>query len=52
MDYNKMMKIAKSWGLEDEVNYSYGVCLMAIGSDTPAAREQAANEALDEWDLN
>lgn len=46
-----MMDIAKSWGLEDEVNYSYGVCLMAIGSDTPDAQEQAAIDALREWDI-
>lgn len=49
MDYNKMMKIAKANGLEHEVDYSYGVCLMAIGSDTPEAKEQAAQEALNEW---
>jgi len=52
MDYNKMIEIAKSWGLEDEVNYSYGVCLMAIGSDTPEAKERAAKEALREWDID
>ena len=52
MDYKQMMEIAKANGLEHEVDYSYGICLMAIGTDTPAAREQAANEALDEWDLN
>lgn len=52
MDYKQMMEIAKANGLEHEVDYSYGICLMAIGTDTPAAREQAADEALDEWDLN
>lgn len=52
MDYNKMMEIAKANGLEQEVNYSYGVCLMAIGSDTPDAQEQAAKEALREWDID
>lgn len=52
MTYNQMINIAKANGLEHEVDYSYGICLMAIGTDTPAAREQAANEALDEWDLN
>jgi hypothetical protein len=52
MDYNEMMNIAKSWGLEDEVNYSYGVCLMAKSSDTPEAREEAAHEALREWDID
>lgn len=52
MDYNEMMNIAKSWGLEDEVNYSYGVCLMAKSSDTPEAREEAAKEALREWDID
>lgn len=46
-----MMNIAKANGLEQEVNYSYGVCLMAIGSDTPEAREEAAREALREWDI-
>lgn len=44
-----MMEIAKSYGLEQEVNYSYGVCLMAKSSDTPEAREEAAEEALREW---
>lgn len=52
MTYNQMINIAKANGLEHEVDYSYGICLIAIGTDTPAAREQAANEALDEWDLN
>ena len=52
MDYKQMMEIAKANGLEHEVNYSYGVCLMAIGSDTPEAEEQAAEDALREWDLN
>jgi hypothetical protein len=52
MDYNEMMNIAKANGLEDEVNYSYGVCLMAIGSDTPEAREEAAEQALREWDID
>lgn len=52
MTYNQMIDIAKANGLEHEVDYSYGICLMAIGTDTPAAKEQAANEALDEWDLN
>ena len=52
MTYNQMIDIAKANGLEHEVDYSYGICLMAIGTDTPSAREQAANEALREWDLN
>ena len=52
MTYNQMKDIAKANGLEHEVDYSYGICLMAIGTDTPAAREEAANEALREWDLN
>lgn len=52
MTYNQMISIARANGLEHEVDYTYGICLMAIGTDTPAAREQAANEALDEWDLN
>ena len=51
MNYNKMIEIAKSWGLADEANYSYGICLMAIGSDTPEAKEQAAEQALREWDI-
>lgn len=52
MNYKRMIEIAKSWGLEHEVNYTYGVCLMAIGSDTPEAQEQAAEEALREWDID
>lgn len=52
MDYKQMMEIAKANGLEQEVNYSYGVCLMAKSSDTPEAREQAAHEALSEWDID
>ena len=52
MNYKQMMEIAKANGLEQEVNYSYGVCLMAIGSDTSEAREEAAKEALREWDLS
>lgn len=52
MDYNKMIEIAKANGLEQEVNYSYGVCLIAIGSDTPEAKERAAEEALREWDID
>ena len=51
MNYKQMMKIAKANGLEHEVNYSYGVCLMAKSSDTPEAREEAAEEALREWDI-
>lgn len=47
-----MMEIAKANGLEHEVNYSYGVCLMAIGSDTPEAKERAAKQALREWDID
>ena len=52
MDYKQMMEIAKANGLENEVNYSYGVCLMAKSSDTPEAREEAAEEALREWDID
>jgi hypothetical protein len=52
MDYKQMMEIAKANGLENEVNYSYGVCLMAKSSDTPEAREEAAKEALREWDID
>jgi hypothetical protein len=52
MTYNQMMEIAKANGLENEVNYSYGVCLMAKSSDTPEAREEAAKEALREWDID
>lgn len=52
MTYNEMMNIAKQYGLENEVNYSYGVCLMAKSSDTPEAREEAAEEALREWDID
>ncbi len=52
MTYIEMIKIAKANGLEHEVDYSYGVCLMAIGSDTPEAKEQAAKEALREWDID
>lgn len=52
MNYKRMIEIAKSWGLEHEVNYTYGVCLMAIGCDTPEAQEQAAEEALREWDID
>ena len=52
MNYKQMMEIAKANGLEQEVDYSYGVCLMAIGSDTPEAKEQAACEALREWDID
>jgi hypothetical protein len=52
MNYKQMMEIAKSYGLEHEVDYSYGICLMAIGSDTPEAREEAAKEALREWDID
>lgn len=52
MDYKQMMEIAKANGLEHEVDYSYGICLMAIGSDTPEAREEAADEALREWDID
>lgn len=51
MNYKQMMEIAKANGLEQEVNYSYGVCLMAKSSDTPEAREEAAREALREWDI-
>lgn len=51
MTYSQMMEIAKANGLEHEVDYSYGICLMAIGSDTPEAREEAADEALREWDI-
>lgn len=52
MNYKQMMEIAKANGLEHEVNYSYGVCLMAKSSDTPEAREEAAKEALREWDID
>lgn len=52
MNYKQMMEIAKSYGLEHEVDYSYGICLMAIGSDTPEAQEQAATDALREWDID
>lgn len=52
MDYKQMMEIAKANGLEHEVNYSYGVCLMAKSSDTLEAREEAAKEALREWDID
>ena len=52
MNYREMMTEARKHGLENEVNYSYGVCLMAIGTDTPAAEEQAAQEALREWDID
>ena len=52
MNYKQMMEIAKANGLEYEVNYSYGVCLMAKSSDTPEAREEAAKEALREWDID
>ena len=52
MTYNQMIDIAKANGLEHEVDYSYGICLMAIGTDTPAAREEAAKEALREWDID
>ena len=52
MNYKQMMEIAKANGLENEVNYSYGVCLMAKSSDTPEAREEAAKEALREWDID
>lgn len=47
-----MKNIAKANGLEHEVDYSYGICLMAIGTDTPEAREEAAEEALREWDID
>ena len=52
MTYNQMKDIAKANGFEHEVDYSYGICLMAIGTDTPAAREEAAKEALREWDID
>jgi len=52
MTYNQMKNIAKANGLEHEVDYSYGICLMAIGTDTPEAREEAAEEALREWDID
>lgn len=52
MNYKQMIDVAKQYGLENEVNYSYGVCLMAIGTDTPDAEEQAAREALREWDID
>ena len=52
MNYKQMMEIAKANGLEHEVNYSYGVCLMTKSSDTPEAREEAAEEALREWDID
>lgn len=52
MKYKEMMEIAKANGLENEVNYTYGICLMAIGTDTPKAVEQAAQEALREWDID
>ena len=52
MNYREMMEKAKQNGLENEVNYTYGICLMAIGSDTPEAREEAAREALREWDID
>jgi hypothetical protein len=52
MTYNQMKAIAKANGLEHEVDYSYGICLMAIGTDTPEAREEAAKEALREWDID
>jgi len=52
MNYREMIEKAKQSGLENEVNYTYGICLMAIGSDTPEAQEQAAEEALREWDID
>lgn len=52
MNYREMMEIAKANCLEHEVDYSYGICLMAIGSDTPEAQEQAAADALREWDID
>lgn len=52
MTYKQMMEIAKANGLEHEVDYSYGICLMAIGSDTPEAQGQAATDALREWDID
>ena len=52
MTYNQMKNIAKANGLEHEVDYSYGIRLMAIGSDTPEAKERAAEEALMEWDID
>lgn len=49
MTYKQAIEIAKAEGLEQEVNYSYGKCLMAIGSDSPEAQSRAAEEALGEW---
>lgn len=51
MTYNQMISEARKHGLENEVNYSYGICLMAIGRDDRNAQSQAAQQALDEWDI-